>query len=152
VLLICVNGAPVISRNLLKNKADWSLDFGYRLPDQRPVFGSSKTWRGLLSAVLVGALAAPWLGLSVKQGVIFSIVTMLGDLFSSFIKRRLGYAESSCFRGLDTVPESLFPVLMLQQAFALSEFDCVLVVFVFFVLEATLSPILYRLHIRKRPY
>ncbi len=152
MLLILVNGAPVISRKLFKNHAAWSVDFGFRLLDQRPVFGNSKTWRGLLSAILVGALAAPWLGLSVTQGVLFSVFTMLGDLFSSFIKRRLGYVESSCFRGLDTIPESLFPILMLQHALGLSLFDCVLVVLFFFILEATLSPILYALHIRKRPY
>jgi len=152
VLLILINGAPVISRKLFKHHAAWPIDFGFRLFDQRPVFGNSKTWRGLLSAILAGTLIAPWLGLSVTQGILFSVFTMLGDLFSSFIKRRLGYVESSCIRGLDTLPESLFPILMLQHALGLSLFDCILVILIFFILDATLSPILYALHIRKRPY
>jgi CDP-2,3-bis-(O-geranylgeranyl)-sn-glycerol synthase len=180
LLLMLVNGAPIISRNFLKTGlnrlrsvrwpiqtesrhkvdyiqilttiADCPVDLGYCWFDQRPVFGTTKTWRGLFFAVLTGSITAPWLGLDWQDGALFAGYSMLGDLLSSFIKRRAGYPESSCFRGIDTIPEALFPVLFLQTTLSLSVLDILGVVWLFSLLEALLSPILYWLHIRKRPY
>ncbi len=92
------------------------------------------------------------MGLSWEDGGLFALYSMLGDLLSSFIKRRLAYPESSCFRVVDTVPESLLPAFFLQHIFPLSTLDVLIVVLLFSILEALLSPILYWLHIRKRPY
>jgi len=77
---------------------------------------------------------------------------MTGDLLASFIKRRMGRAESGRARGLDTVPESLLPTMLLKEPLALSLIDIILIVALFFLIEEWVSPILYRLHIRKRPY
>jgi CDP-2,3-bis-(O-geranylgeranyl)-sn-glycerol synthase len=77
---------------------------------------------------------------------------MTGDLLASFIKRRMGHAESSRARGLDTVPESLLPILVLKAPLGLGLIDIILIVAFFFLIEELISPILYRLHIRMRPY
>ncbi|SHE22707.1 hypothetical protein BPUTEOMOX_2404 [methanotrophic endosymbiont of Bathymodiolus puteoserpentis (Logatchev)] len=77
---------------------------------------------------------------------------MSGDLIASFTKRRLGYVESSRFRVLDTLPESLLPLIILQDALALGFIEIITTVVLFFAFEVLLSPLLFRLHIRKRPY
>lgn len=151
-LLVSANGTPVLVRTFLKHRYAYPLDAGYRLSDGHRLFGRSKTWRGLLASVIVVSIVAMLLGLSPITGGLFALLTMLGDLFASFCKRRLGKTESSRARGFDTVPESLLPTWALQQALALSYLDIGLVVCLFFLLEEFVSPLLYKWHIRQRPY
>jgi CDP-2,3-bis-(O-geranylgeranyl)-sn-glycerol synthase len=77
---------------------------------------------------------------------------MAGDLVSSFVKRRLDLAPSSRATGLDQIPESLFPLLACRAALALSVLDIAIGVATFFVGEVVLSLLLYKAHIRDRPY
>jgi CDP-2,3-bis-(O-geranylgeranyl)-sn-glycerol synthase len=53
--------------------------------------------------------------------------------------------------GLDQIPESLLPPLVLRDALGLTAADIVLVVVFFFVFELVLSRLLYTVHIRDRP-
>jgi CDP-2,3-bis-(O-geranylgeranyl)-sn-glycerol synthase len=77
---------------------------------------------------------------------------MVGDLCSSFIKRRLGFEPSSRATGLDQIPESLLPALLGRWLLALPAGDVVAVTATFFVGEIVLSRILFRLKLRDRPY
>ena len=47
----------------------------------------------------------PWIGLDWTIGLLVSVTTMIGDLFSSFAKRRMNLAPSSMALGLDQIPE-----------------------------------------------
>ncbi len=151
-LLVAANGAPVIARDIAGTHFNWPVDLGLMLNDAQPLFGDSKTWRGLLVAVISGAIVAGWIGLTVKQGALFALLVMIGDLFASCTKRRLRLAPSSRSRGLDVIPESLLPVMVMNTELGLNMIDIGLVVMVFFLIEVYLSPILYRWHIRNRPY
>lgn len=152
VLLVVANGAPVLVNKVMGKRWAWPVDNGLSLRDGHRLFGNTKTWRGLCSAVFFSIPAAVLSGLEPLTGALFGALAMSGDLLASFIKRRMGRAESSRTRGLDTVPESLLPTLLLKDALALSLIDIMLVVTVFFLIEELVSPVLYRLHIRKRPY
>ncbi|MGZ8158125.1 MAG: CDP-archaeol synthase [Methylobacter sp.] len=152
LLLVAANGAPVLANKALGKRWAWPVDNGIKLRDGHRLFGNAKTWRGLCSAVLVTTLTAVLAGIELWTGLLFGAFAMAGDLLASFFKRRMGRAESSRARGLDTVPESLLPVLLLKQPLALSLIDILLVVTLFFLIEELISPVLYRLHIRKRPY
>ena len=77
---------------------------------------------------------------------------MAGDLFSSFIKRRLGLQPSSKVVGLDQIPESLFPLLVCRQALSLTVLDIGFGTAIFFIGEMVLSRVLFRLHVRDRRY
>jgi hypothetical protein len=77
---------------------------------------------------------------------------MAGDLFSSFVKRRLGLSASARATGLDQVPESFLPALVCVYGLGLEWPDVVIVTVVFFVGGMVLSRLLYRLRIRRRPY
>ena len=120
--------------------------------DGRPLFGPSKTIRGLLLAVLTSSAFAPLIGLAWQTGALIGGVAMAGDLFSSFVKRRLKRPSSSKATGLDQVPESLFPALACRGLLSLSVLDILVCVLVFFVGEIILARLAYRLHFRDRPY
>jgi CDP-2,3-bis-(O-geranylgeranyl)-sn-glycerol synthase len=77
---------------------------------------------------------------------------MAGDLFSSFIKRRIGYPPSSKALGLDQIPESLFPALACKSILALTFTDVILIVALFSVGNLLVSRLLYKIHLRDEPH
>lgn len=152
ILLIIANGMPILARDIFGAHGSWPVDFTCTFFDKKPLFGNSKTWRGLIISVLSTSLIAPLFMLSFTNGALFGLLTMSGDLIASFTKRRLGYVESSRFRVLDTLPESLLLLIILQDALALGFIEIIITVVLFFTFEVLLSPLLFHLHIRKRPY
>lgn len=152
LLILLANGVPLLVYNLLGPHIAVPVDFGLRLPDGEPLFGPSKTWRGLLTAVTVSAAVAETLGLTWQLGASFALWALLGDLISSFIKRRLKMASGARALGLDQVPESLLPLLAVADRFALDGESILGMVVTFFVLEMLLSRVLFRLHMRKHPH
>jgi CDP-2,3-bis-(O-geranylgeranyl)-sn-glycerol synthase len=152
ILVLVANGAPVISHKILGEQLAWPVDKGVGLSDGRRLFGQSKTWRGVCSAMFMTTGVAVILGIKPLTGLVFGGIVMVGDLLASFIKRRLGYVESSRARGLDTIPESLLPLWLLKEPLQLHLIDIALVVGLFFLIEECVSPILYKLRIRRRPY
>ena len=151
-LLILTNGAPVIAKKIFGSRYSIPLDAGSKWFDGRPVFGSSKTYRGILTAVAAGAAGAPLIGLDLPTGLTVAAAAMAGDLFSSFVKRRLNMPPSSQGLGLDQIPESLFPMLACRTALSLTPVDILLGVGLFFAGELLLSRLLYRAHLRDEPY
>jgi CDP-diglyceride synthetase len=152
LLLAVANGAPVIAAKVLGERFSCPLDGGVEFIDGRPLFGKSKTVRGIVISILLSTLAAPLLGLDWWIGAAVGSAAMAGDLVSSFVKRRLNLAPSSRATGLDQIPESLLPLLACRSALALSILDMAAGVAIFFVGEVILSLLLYKAHIRDRPY
>jgi hypothetical protein len=107
LLLLIANGSPIVVRELLGRGFDRPLDGGKVLADGHRLLGPSKTWRGLVAAVLTTTLFALALGWPWGIGVTIGVFAMLGDTASSFIKRRLGLASSTMAPGLDHIPESI---------------------------------------------
>jgi CDP-diglyceride synthetase len=152
ILLSVANGTPVLAKRVLGDRYAFPVDGGYTFFDGRPVFGRSKTVRGLVVSVIFTMIAASIVGLGWDTGLVVGGVAMLGDLISSFLKRRMNRPPSSRALGIDQIPESLFPLLACKAALSLSAAEIATVVLVFFAGELVLSRILYRLHIRERPY
>lgn len=152
LLIIIANGAPILARVLLHDAFDLAVDFGRKLPDNKAIFGSSKTWRGIFAAALATSAAAWFIGYSPTTGLLIAVFAVAGDLTSSFIKRRLAMKPSSMAPLLDQIPESLFPALIMMPVFNLSIFSVLLLVLIFIIIELALSHTLYKWGIRKRPY
>lgn len=152
ILLGVANGTPIFATWLLGKRVNAPLDGGLKLPDGQPLFGPSKTVRGLVLSVACTTLAAPLLGFEWTTGAGLASAAMFGDLLSSFIKRRIGLRAHSRAFGLDQIPESLLPVLVLRPHLGLGIGDIAIIVAAFVVLEIVLSRLLFRLHIRDRPY
>ena len=152
LLLLLANGTPVVAKKLLGSRWACPVDGGKCFIDGRALFGSSKTFRGIVSSLLVTSAGASLLGYSILTGASFAAVSLSGDLASSFIKRRLNLPPSSRALGLDQLPEAILPLLFCWQALELDIATAVAVVVLFFCGEIILSRILYRLNIRDHPY
>ena len=142
LLLIIANGTPALLGLVLGPRWNRPLDNNRQFPDNRPLLGPSKTLRGLLSAIVVTGLLAPLFELSVLEGASFALLAMLGDLSSSFIKRRLGFASSRSAPLLDQIPESILPLWGLQTALGSSGSEMALAVAIFIVIDLLLSGLL----------
>ena len=110
-LMTLANGTPIVAKKVFGPRFSFQLDAGTIFFDGRPLFGPSKTIRGILISVLLTTASAPLIGLDLTIGAIVAGAAMAGDLFSSFVKRRLNFTPSSQALCFDQVPESLFPML-----------------------------------------
>jgi CDP-2,3-bis-(O-geranylgeranyl)-sn-glycerol synthase len=152
LLLVVANGAPILGKKIFSATFDRPLDGGMQLRDGHPLFGPSKTFRGLVLSIVATALAAIPLGYNWIDGALISALSMLGDLASSFVKRRLGYPPSNMVLGLDQIPESLIPLLILKVRLDLSAWEIGGVVLAFILLDLLLSRLLFGMHLRDRPH
>ena len=152
VLLVVANGAPVLAKKALGDQLAQPFDGGAVLPDGRPLFGSSKTVRGVVSSFLATPLVALLMGFQWEVGALVAGGAVKGDLFSSFVKRRLGFPPSSMALGLDQIPESLFPLAACRLLLPVTLLEVIAGVAIFFAGGLILSPILFRLRLRDTPY
>jgi hypothetical protein len=152
ILLVVANGTAVAAKKLLGVVFTRPLDGGALFVDGQPVFGPSKTIRGIILSVLATLICAALIGLGWEVGTLIATCAMAGDLFSSFVKRRLHLASSSMAIGLDHIPESLFPLLASRLLLPLSILDIIAGVTIFVVGGFILSPILFKLNLRDEPH
>jgi len=152
ILLFLANGAPVVVQRACGDRFSFPLDGGISFIDGQRLLGASKTVRGILSSILVTSASAPLVGLDWKVGAIVGSTAMVGDLCSSFVKRRLRLAPGTKATGLDQIPESLFPLLLCRPMLALTFADIVVGVVLFLIGEIMLSRLLFKLGVRTHPY
>lgn len=152
VMLVVANGAPVVVARLFRQQGSWPVDGGRLLGDGRPVFGPSKTWRGLLASVLSCSLFALWVGLGWVFGALFGLLAMFGDLLSSFAKRRMGLKASARATWLDQLPEGVLPMLLAWLWLPVPGWLAMAVAVLFALSNILISPLLYRLGIRSQPH
>jgi CDP-2,3-bis-(O-geranylgeranyl)-sn-glycerol synthase len=152
ILIAVANGMPVIAKKLFGGALARPLDGGAIFYDGRPVFGPSKTIRGLVLALLATPLVALLMAFPWQLGLLVAIGTMAGDLFSSFVKRRMGLPPSSMALGLDQIPESLFPLLLSALLVPLVAIDIVAGVVIFLVAAPIVSRLFFHLRLRDQPY
>jgi hypothetical protein len=151
-LLAVANGTPVIAARIFENALAHPVDGDRTFRDGRPLFGASKTLRGVVLSIVVTSAIAPLIGLQWWVGTLIAFMAMIGDLFSSFVKRRLGLAPSDKALGLDHIPESLLPLLACTLVLPLTIVDVVVATLMFFVGALIFSPLLFKLGIRDRPH
>ena len=152
LLLAVANGAPILGHRFLGPYFSRPFDRNIRFIDGRPLLGPSKTVRGLVLSLVATPIAAFVVGLGANTGLLIGAFAMLGDLTSSFIKRRLAMPSSSQAFGLDQIPESLFPLLAIQDRVGISGAEITLLVATFLVLELLISRVMFKLKLRDQPY
>ncbi|MGV6858986.1 MAG: CDP-archaeol synthase [bacterium] len=152
VLILAANGCPIIARHWLGDRFATPIDLGTTLGDGQPFLGASKTWRGLIASLLCTSLVGLILFVPLNISLTIASLAMLGDLLSSFVKRRVGIKPSGMLTGVDQIPESLLPALSVAPYFDFSAAQVVLIVLGFFVLNRWLSVVLYKMNIRRRPF
>lgn len=152
VLLMATNGAPIIVDRIFSSRFTLAVDFGRSLSDGQPIFGTSKTWRGLAAAVILCGAISTWLGYGPGFGLVFGALGMTGDLCSSFVKRRMGLEAGARSPGLDQLPEAFLPSAYAVYTLGLEWWWAVVLALVFMLLAMLVSKPLYWIRIRKRPH
>jgi CDP-2,3-bis-(O-geranylgeranyl)-sn-glycerol synthase len=152
ILISVANGTPVLAKKILGDVLSYPIDGGALLPDGRPLFGPSKTIRGLVLSFLITPLAAVFLGFPWQLGLLIAGAVIAGDLLSSFVKRRIGLSPSSRAIGLDQIPESLFPLLASRWLLPVTFLDVVIGVAIFWAAAPILSRLFFHLRLRDQPY
>lgn len=120
VLLITANSAPVIIARLFGTRLSAPIDAHLVLPDRRPLLGTHKTWRGLVAGVTASALAGALLPPGLLLGAAFGALSLLGDLSSSFLKRRLDRESGRSTPLLDQLLEALLPLVIFADSLNLT--------------------------------
>lgn len=152
LVLAAANTAPLAAKRLMKGRWAAPIDGGRMFVDGRPLLGASKTWRGLLAAVVASTVAASVLALHPALGATLGAAAMTGDALASFIKRRLRLAPSSRAFGLDQVPEALLPLIVVRPWTGLPWSAVFVTALAFLVLEPPLAKLWHRLGWRDQPY
>lgn len=112
-LLWLINFAPPFMAHLCGSRWNAPLDDGRNHRDGRPLLGPHKTKRGFLAALIMGGVAGFAMGFSWWAGLVCALLSMAGDLLSSYIKRRRNLPSGSLVPGLDQVFEGAFPLFFL---------------------------------------
>jgi CDP-2,3-bis-(O-geranylgeranyl)-sn-glycerol synthase len=135
ILLISANSAPWMLGRMLRERWNAPLDFGLTLRDGRRLLGSHKTWRGLVGGSLACAAAAALCGLGWPIGAEFGVLSLLGDMLSSALKRRLGLAPGREVPVIDQLPEALVPLIVFRRALGLDAVTILATTALFAVLD-----------------
>jgi len=109
----CTNGAPVIFGG------GKQIDFGRTFVDGERIFGSNKTFRGLISGVAVG------IAVGLVESYVFStnllpiaipasVGALLGDLAGAFLKRRMGISPGAALPGVDQLDFVIGAILLVS--------------------------------------
>ena len=152
ILVAVANATPVFAKKILGRALSWPLDGGAVFADCQPLLGASKTIRGVLLSALVTPLAAVLIGLNGPIGLVVALSAMVGDLASSFVKRRMGLPPSSMAIGLDQIPEALFPLLAVRLLLPVTIVEVLVGTAIFFAGSLVVSRILFTLGVRDEPY
>nr|HDN00542.1 CDP-archaeol synthase [Deltaproteobacteria bacterium] len=146
------NFLPILGRVVFKKYLSTPLDLGYRWIDNNYLLGPHKTWRGLIVSIIGTGLASHFTPFGLILGLKLATFSMSGDLISSFVKRRIGLKSGSRSFLLDQGLESFLPLWILKDSLFICWTEIILIVSSFILLEITLSPIFYMLHIRRNPH
>jgi len=152
LLIVVANAAPILTAYAMRDRFNFPLDAGLFLLDGQRIFGKSKTVRGIVAAIGITTIAALIIGHPAICGFLVGAYAMLGDLTSSFLKRRMRLPSSGQAPVLDHIPEALFPTMLLASSFDLTTVGIIAVAVAFLLIAVVLSPMLWSAGLRKQPY
>lgn len=130
--LLWCNFLPPLSNLIFGNRFNIPVDFNKKFIDKKPIFGAHKTFRGIIIAVMGGTLWFPLMKTSWQVAFFAAIISMAGDLLSSFIKRRFQMESGKSAPILDQFFEGTFPLIYFYYYLPLS-LDKIIIVLMFFL-------------------
>lgn len=145
-----MNFTPPLLAFFLDDKLKKPVDLGKSFCDGRRFFGPHKTWRGIISALASGALLALLFRFPVWAGFFAALLSMSGDLVSSFIKRRINKPSGRNFPLVDQFFEGALPFIVFTPYFQLGLVRTAILV-VLFCLGAYIGSFFYKTILMKEP-
>jgi CDP-2,3-bis-(O-geranylgeranyl)-sn-glycerol synthase len=149
VFIIVANASPIMLSRLLGKRLNYPMDFNFILADGFPLLGATKTWRGILAALIITPMFSWIYSYPIMVGIKIALASMLGDMLSSFVKRRLKKPSSTRVLFLDQLPECLLPLLLMQKEFHLSWQMVIIISALFLMIEILLSKVIHKLNIKR---
>jgi uncharacterized protein len=131
ILLWAINVTPLLLRHSIGTRYSKPIDRGKCFWDGQRIFGDNKTGRGIFAGIVVGGLFAKIIGFTFSIGVCAGYLDMLGDLITSFIKRRIHKPSGTTMPGFDQVFEGLLPVVMFKLLYSFSFIYLIITLFIF---------------------
>lgn len=166
------NASPVIAAKLpILKRFDQPIDFGFKFRSKR-IFGAHKTWRGLISGILMAVLIVflqqklwangyvdlldgepmGYLGHSAwLLGFLFGFGALAGDFIESFAKRQIGIESGKSWFPFDQTDYIIGGCLAVALLIQLSAIYYLLVLVVWFGMHLLFSYIGYTLKLKNQP-
>ena len=127
----CANAAPVIFGG------GRPIDANRTFTDGKPILGSHKTVRGFFAGLIVGTLVSfvqntvyPLYQSNPLLGFALSLGALIGDVFDSFIKRRLGFPPGASFPILDQLDFVIGALLFSLMVSPLPPLNLILIIII----------------------
>lgn len=146
-----INFIPPLLSFLIDSRFSLPVDLNKTFRDQKPIFGPHKTWRGLLGALFCGFLLSYLLGFPLWLGFSATLLSMIGDLLSSFAKRRLDKPSGHNFPVMDQFFEGALPFLLISPYFGLGFFRTAFLIIIFCI-GAYVGSVFYKNILLKEPF
>ena len=155
---------PLANKIPLLKQWKTPLDFGFRWQG-RSLFGSNKTWRGLVTGTIAGAIVAglqysfisdhysgfTTVAISMMLGAIMGVGALVGDAVESFFKRRAGVKPGDSWFPFDQT-DYIIGGLITVYPFVRPGLAVVLWIFaIYFGLHLIVSYIGFRLGFKDKP-
>jgi len=120
LIIIAANSAPPLLAAFCPRTCRNRIDCGMHWRDGRDLLGSHKSRDGVMAGFLAGSACGLLLGVPLLMATAAAASSMLGDLFTSFLKRRIGLADGGDVHLIDQVFEGAFPLLLARWFYDLS--------------------------------
>ncbi len=165
------NATPIFAAKMpFINNLDQPVDFGLKFRD-KPVLGTHKTIRGVLSGTLLGTLTfilqvsayrhfgwaedisggLNYANLSIWLGVLLSFGALLGDMIKSFFKRQFNFMSGKSWFPFDQIDYILGGLLLSSIVITLSLKQYLTIIIVWFLVHLLSSWIGYLVKLKKDP-
>ena len=151
---------PIANKIPLLNQWKTPLDLGKSWRNKR-LLGDNKTWRGLVSGIVVGAVAAVIISklntntvitiAPLFVGVLLGFGALAGDAVESFLKRRLGYKPGQPWFPFDQIDYIAGALLMILPFVALPLWAIATIAVVFFGLHLLTAYLGFLLKLKDGP-
>lgn len=159
------NMAPVFNKALFRNQRFYTVDFGRNLGGGK-IFGSHKTYNGIIAGVVLAVLVSYiqfslvsigfFEGISIINyerwiliGVLFGFGAMIGDLVKSFFKRRVGVREGERWIPFDQLDFVVGGVGFVWVFYSIDVYIVISALILSFILHIAINHIGYFLKIRE---
>jgi CDP-2,3-bis-(O-geranylgeranyl)-sn-glycerol synthase len=127
------------------------LDGGVNWLDGKPFLGGHKTTKGTIFGIVIGTIVGLVQG-NLLGGALQSVGAMLGDIITSFLKRRINIEPGESFPLADQLDFILFAVILSYPIQYQSWETTILIIIVTLPLHYLTNVIAYFLGLKKHPW
>ena len=164
------NAAPVFANKVpYLNRWNTPLDFGLHFRGHR-IFGKNKTWRGLLSGIVVGSLVALLQSYGYKHleflqdvtylnysaihvgllGAALGAGALIGDAVESFFKRQVGVPSGRSWFPFDQIDYIIGGLLVSSLVIDMPHYRYWIIFIVWFVIHLLAGPVAHALGLKSQ--